>query len=207
MFYLVRFPRWLRWIYPGCIWEMPREGKRLYLTFDDGPHPEVTTFVLDELKKHDAKASFFCIGKNVAAYPAIYRRIIEEGHAVGNHSFSHMRSLQKNDRAFMDDIEKARHYIDSDLFRPPYGKINRFQFRLLRSDRFKLRMVMWTVLSGDFDTSISSEKCLNNVLLHATSGSIVVMHDSEKCKQKIREVLPTVLKKFAENGYSFDRLY
>jgi peptidoglycan/xylan/chitin deacetylase (PgdA/CDA1 family) len=206
MFYLVKFPRWLRWIYPGCIWEIPGEDKRLYLTFDDGPHPEVTGFVLDELKKFGAKASFFCIGKNVKAYPEVYKRIIAEGHTVGNHTYSHERSLQKNDRAFMEDIEKAKGFIDSNLFRPPYGKISRFQLRLLRSERFRLRTVMWTVLSGDFDSTITSKQCLNNILLYATAGSIIVMHDSEKCRQKIQEVLPHVLKKFAESGYSFERL-
>lgn len=178
----------------------------MYLTFDDGPHPEVTPFVLDELKKHGARASFFCIGKNVEAHPQIYRRIIEEGHAVGNHTYSHERKLQKQDKAFMTDIEKAKAFIDSDLFRPPYGKISRFQLRLLKADRYCLRTIMWTVLSGDFDAGISNDQCLNNILLHAKPGSIVVLHDSEKAAKKVREILPIVLKKFSEEGYFFDRL-
>ncbi len=184
------------------------EGKEkvIYLTFDDGPHPDHTIFVLDELKKVNAKATFFCIGKNVQQYPHIYSKIIEEGHAVGNHTYNHLKGTKTKDAVYLNDIQEASKYIDSHLFRPPYGRMSAFQTRLLLQLARPFKIVMWTVLSGDFDNTISKERCLENVLLRTDSGSIVVFHDSEKAASKMRYALPLVLQQFKKMGYSFEKI-
>jgi peptidoglycan/xylan/chitin deacetylase (PgdA/CDA1 family) len=206
MFYLVKTPWWLKKIYAGCTWEMNKAEKIIYLTFDDGPHPVITHFVLDELKKYGARASFFCIGKNVISYPEVYARIIDEGHSVGNHTHNHLNGWHTNDADYLDDISLAKKYIDSNLFRPPYGKIRFFQLKQLAMPRFKLMTVMWSVLSGDFDPSVTKEKCLQHVLLHARNGSIVVFHDSEKAFEKMQFALPKLLQYFSEKGFRFERI-
>ncbi len=206
MVYLVKMPRWIKKVYPKQIWDIPVEKDELFLSFDDGPHPEHTAFVLDELKKFNAKATFFCIGKNVLSYPEIYRRIIEEGHAVGNHSFNHLNGWKTNDALYLENIEMAKQYIDSNLFRPPYGKITRFQVNQLLQKRYAYSVIMWTVLSGDFDVSVSPQQCLENVLLNTKRGSIVVFHDSEKAQERLRFALPEVLKYFTEKGFRFNKI-
>lgn len=204
--YLTKTPRWLRLLYKGCLWSVETQEKVLYLTFDDGPHPSVTPFVLEALKKANAKATFFCVGSNVAAYPHIYQRIIDEGHAVGNHTFSHLNGWKTSDRDYLEDIAAAKKYIDSSLFRPPYGKIGQFQLSQLSLPRFQLKTVMWSVLSGDFDTRLTPEKSLENVLLNSFPGAIIVFHDSEKAYHRLAHALPGTLKFFNEKGYAFDKL-
>ncbi|RYY71333.1 MAG: polysaccharide deacetylase family protein [Chitinophagaceae bacterium] len=206
MFYLVKTPLLFKKLFPKRIWEIATDKKEIFLTFDDGPHPEQTTFVLDELRKYNAKATFFCIGKNVVEQPAIYRQILEEGHCVGNHTHNHLNAWKVDDRAYLENIKLATGYIDSNLFRPPYGKINSFLVKQLASPAYQLRTIMWTILSGDFDTKISKERCLENVLLHAKGGSIVVFHDSEKAQERMRFALPAVLKYFSEKGFVFSSL-
>ena len=206
MFYFIKTPKWLMRWYSNCIWEMPNQEKVIYLTFDDGPHPEATPFVLDTLKEYHAKASFFCIGKNVVAHPAIYQRIIAEGHAVGNHTFNHLNGWKTSDAMYMDNIAKAKQYIDSSLFRPPYGKITPFQLTLLSKANFKLTPVMWTVLSGDFDVNRTKESCLQNVLKSTSNGSIIVFHDSEKAFEKMNYTLPKMLEHFKQQGYRFEKI-
>jgi peptidoglycan/xylan/chitin deacetylase (PgdA/CDA1 family) len=206
MFYFIKTPWWLMKCYPSCIWKMPDHEKVIYLTFDDGPHPEATPFVLDTLKEYQAKASFFCIGKNVVEQPLIYQRIVAEGHAVGNHTFNHLNGWKTSDAMYMDNIAKAKQYIDSSLFRPPYGKITPFQLRLLAKANFKLRPVMWTVLSGDFDVKRTKESCLRNVLKSTGNGSIVVFHDSEKAFVKMSYTLPKMLDYFKQQGYRFEKI-
>ncbi len=203
MFYLVRTPGWVKKVFPGMTWEMPGGKNEVFLTFDDGPHPEQTPFVLDQLSKYNAKATFFCIGKNVAENPGIYRRILEEGHGVGNHTYDHLDGWKVKDEVYLDNIHKAQQYIDSSFFRPPYGKITRFQSKQLLLPKYRLKTIMWTVLSGDFDVKITPEQCLQNVLLHTKAGSIIVFHDSEKAKEKMQYALPGVLKYFVEKGFSF----
>ncbi len=171
MFYLVKTPAWVKKVYPGRIWDLPSEKSELFLTFDDGPHPVHTPFVLDELRNYNAKATFFCIGKNVVDHPQIYRRILEEGHAVGNHTYNHLNGWKVKDEIYLENIQRARQYIDSTLFRPPYGRMSNFQVKQLLLPRYRLKTVMWTVLSGDFDESISPAQCLQNVLLHTTKGA------------------------------------
>ncbi|HLK29605.1 MAG TPA: polysaccharide deacetylase family protein [Puia sp.] len=204
MFYLVKTPWLLKKIYPSCIWDIVTQEKKFYLTFDDGPHPEATPFVLDELKKYNAKATFFCIGKNVAAYPEIYKRILQEGHRVGNHTHNHLNGWKVNDKKYFDDIEQSKKYIDSDLFRPPYGRIKKFQIACLQKTGFKI--IMWDVLSADFDTKISAEQCMLNVLRNTKQGSIIVFHDSEKAFERMRIALPETLNFFAGKGYNFEAL-
>ncbi len=206
MFYFIKTPRWLMKCFPSCIWKMPDHEKVIYLTFDDGPHPEATPFVLDTLKEHQAKATFFCIGKNVVEQPVIYQRIVAEGHAVGNHTFNHLNGWKTSDAMYMDNIAKAKQYIDSSLFRPPYGKITPFQLRLLAKGNFKLRPVMWSVLSGDFDGKRSKESCLQNVLKSTGNGSIIVFHDSEKAFDKMNYALPKMLVYFKQQGYRFEKI-
>jgi peptidoglycan/xylan/chitin deacetylase (PgdA/CDA1 family) len=204
MFYLVRTPWWLKKIYSGLIWQMTVKEKVLYLSFDDGPHPEVTPFVLDELKKFNAHATFFCIGKNVKEYPQIYRRVLVDGHRVGNHTQNHLNGWKVPDKKYMENIREAAQLIDSDLFRPPYGRISAFQSKLLREAPFHYKIVMWEVLSGDFDRGINAEKCARNVIRYARPGSIVVFHDSEKAFDRLRGALPAVLQHFSELGYRFE---
>lgn len=203
MFYLVKSPWWLKKWYSGLVWDIPATEKILYLSFDDGPHPVATPFVLDELQKYEAKASFFCIGKNVEQYPKIYRRILEEGHRVGNHTHNHFNGWKVSDKKYFENIGQAAKYIDSDLFRPPYGKITKFQASLLQAPPYKYNIVMWDVLSADFDRSLSAEQCARNVIRHARPGSIIVFHDSEKAFDRLRGALPVVLQHFSGLGYRF----
>lgn len=206
MFYLVKTPRWIaKWIYPAYIWGMPAGQKKIYLSFDDGPHPAATSFVLDTLKQYQAKASFFCIGKNVAAHPELYKRILVEGHAVGNHTQNHLNGWKTGDAAYLQNIAEASQYIDSKLFRPPYGRITRFQAKQVQ-ERLGLRVVMWSVLSGDFDTGLDPRQCSKNVQKNAGDGSIIVFHDSEKAMPRMTYALPGVLAYFTERGYVFDKI-
>jgi peptidoglycan-N-acetylglucosamine deacetylase len=216
--YFVKAPRWLKWLYPNLTWNIPVEKneKVLYLTFDDGPHPVATPFVLDELKKHKAKATFFCIGKNVAAHSEIYKRSIDEGHTVGNHTQNHLNGWKVTDREYIDDILKASEYIDSKLFRPPYGRITRFQASVLsgkirNSTKKKMlsssfKIIMWDVLAADWDNTITTEKCYQNIILNASSGSIIVFHDSAKALEHIQYALPKVLEFYSQKGYRFKAL-
>jgi peptidoglycan/xylan/chitin deacetylase (PgdA/CDA1 family) len=206
--YFVKTPWWLKKIYSSYVWSIDTKEKILYLSFDDGPHPVATPFVLDELKKHQAKATFFCIGKNVVDEPVIYRRILDEGHAVGNHTYSHLNGWKTKDDVYLDDVREAGKYIDSIMFRPPYGRIKSFQAKKIKSvlSRTGVKIIMWDVLSGDFDNTLNDNQCLQNVILKANSGSIVVFHDSEKAFSKLQLVLPAVLQYFEKKGYRFERL-
>ncbi len=208
MFYFVKTPGWLKRIYDSYIWSIPESDKILYLTFDDGPHPEATPFVLKELKKHNALATFFCIGKNVVAYPAIYKQIINEGHSVGNHTYNHLNGWKTANDDYLKDIALASHEIDSNLFRPPYGRITSFQAKNLRSamNGKEPKVIMWDVLSGDFDIDCTPQQCLSNVLLATVSGSIIIFHDSEKAFPNLAYTLPRILNYFSEKGYLFKSL-
>lgn len=206
MLYFIKSPFWLRFLYKKRIWKIDEASNKIFLSFDDGPHETITPFVLDVLKKYNAKATFFCIGKNVLAYPEIYKRIIDEGHAVGNHTYNHLNGWKSDDGEYLDNIYKAKQYIDSDLFRPPYGRITRFQSKQLEKPRYNLKTIMWSVLSGDFDQSITKEKCLQNVLLHIENGSIVVFHDSEKAEKRMKYTLVQTLEILTKKGFSFEKI-
>ena len=200
-FYTIKTPSIIQRVFSGYRWRFSSVTKEIYLTFDDGPTPEITTFVLNELKKHQAKATFFCIGKNVKNHPSIHERIKKEGHSVGNHTYNHLNGFRTNNINYIENILQAEKLIESNLFRPPYGRLKSSQARSIIGKGYKI--IMWDILSGDFDTTITPEKCLKNVLEKTTNGSIVVMHDSEKAKDKIFYTLPKILSYYQEKGYLF----
>jgi peptidoglycan/xylan/chitin deacetylase (PgdA/CDA1 family) len=206
MFYFKKTPSLIQKIFSERIWRIDTDEKILYFTFDDGPHPDATSFVLEELKRYNAKATFFCVGRNVKENFAVYERIISEGHRVGNHTFNHLNGWKTNDKIYIEDIAKAAKIIDSDLFRPPYGKITSFQAKAIQGERLHLKTVMWDVLSGDFDPSVTGDNCYLNVVNNAKPGSIVVFHDSAKSFATLQYALPRLLKYYNELGYSFRSL-
>ncbi|MEI9945565.1 MAG: polysaccharide deacetylase family protein [Chitinophagaceae bacterium] len=208
MRYFIKTPWWLKKIYSSYVWSIDTKEKAIYLSFDDGPHPVATPFVLDELKKHDAKATFFCIGKNVLGQPEVYKRILDEGHSVGNHTQNHLNGWKTKDEIYLANVSEAGNYIDSSLFRPPYGRIKSFQAKHIPKalKRATAKIVMWDVLSADFDMNVSNERCLQNVILNARKGSIVVFHDSEKALERLTYSLPRVLEFFKESGFKFNRI-
>lgn len=206
MFYVAKTPNWVKKLFPGSIWDIKGNRNTLYLTFDDGPHPQITDFVLDELKRYDARATFFCIGKNVADNKLILNRIVDEGHAIGNHTYNHVNGWKTSSARYVEDVDKASQLIDSKLFRPPYGKITGGQHRQLRKKANPFSIVMWSVLSGDFDVKITPRQCLDNVLKHAGNGSVIVFHDSEKAFERLKYALPQVLKHFSEKGFVFEKI-
>src|SRR5690606_6356728 len=165
----------------------------VYLTFDDGPHPTATPYVLQQLEAYNAKATFFCIGKNVVAHPDIYRQVLEAGHTVGNHTHNHLNGWKHERIAYLRNVLEAARHIDSHLFRPPYGRITLGQARQLHYRRPQWSIYMWDVLSADFDRSITAEQCADNVIKHIEPGSIVVFHDSEKAWDRMHAALPQVL--------------
>lgn len=192
-------PRIIQLLYPGRIWAFSKKEKVVYLTFDDGPIPEITPWVLETLGKRGAKATFFCIGENVKKHPSIFQEIIAKGHAVGNHTFSHLNGWQTESSKYIENTLFAKKLIPSKLFRPPYGKITSSQARILQKKGYKI--VMWTLISYDYDANISAEKCLQNVLGNIRPGSIVVFHDSLKAEKNLRYVLPRVLEFIEEKGW------
>jgi len=190
--YLVKTPRILKAAYNQGIWHID-DDKGVYITFDDGPHPSITPFVLAELKKVNAKATFFCIGKNVEKYPEIFNQIIEEGHTVGNHTQNHKNGWNTSNVVYFRDILSASNKINSNLFRPPYGRIKFSQGTGIQRLIPNIKIVMWDVLSGDFDEEITAEECLNNVTQNTKAGSIIVFHDSEKAFERLEYALPNFL--------------
>jgi peptidoglycan/xylan/chitin deacetylase (PgdA/CDA1 family) len=204
--YLVKSPWLLKKFYPQLIWNRPRSRKVIYLTFDDGPIPVVTPFVLKTLKQYQARATFFCIGDNVQKHPEIYRQVQADGHAIGNHTFNHLKGWDTPDALYKQNFLQADQMLNTMLFRPPYGRIKRSQITQLKTARPGLQIIMWDVLSGDFDTELKPEDCLNNVLKHTENGSIVVFHDSLKAFDRLEYALPRALKVWSKAGYQFETL-
>ena len=206
--YFIKTPWWARKFFSDYVWRMPTTEKVVYLTFDDGPHPTITPWVLDILKQYEAKASFFCIGDNVLKYGDVYKRVLAEEHSVGNHTFHHHNGWKTKTGDYLQDVAKAAKVIDSNLFRPPYGKVTAKQARGL-SDALRSKfskVIMWDVLSADFDTTTSAEQCSQNVLMNVGPGSIIVFHDSEKAFPNLREALPKVLSHLKKEGYRFEKI-
>lgn len=189
-------------LYPKRVWHIPTNEKVIYLSFDDGPHPEITPFVLNLLKQYEAKASFFCIGRNVELYPQVYEQIIAGGHSVGNHTYHHKNGFKVKEEEYLEDVNKAENWISSDLFRPPYGRLRSKQASKLKN----YRIIMWDVLSGDFDLKLNKEKSLAMVKAKTRAGSILVFHDSEKAREKLEFVLPAMLSYFKQKGYRFEKI-
>lgn len=198
-----RIPRVLQWLLPGYVWRVPGTEKVIYLTFDDGPIPELTPWVLDRLAEHDAKATFFCLGQNCARVPELAARIKAEGHVIGNHTWDHPRGRRTSIRTYAMNVLKAAPLTSARIFRPPYGSLTLAQARLLRK---RYRIILWDVLSGDYDERLTGEHCAQRVLQHARPGSIVVFHDSLKAEPRLRIALPLVLQHFAAKGYRFAAL-
>ncbi|MBI5915951.1 MAG: polysaccharide deacetylase family protein [Bacteroidetes bacterium] len=201
--YLVKTPQFIQKLFPNFTWRIPTGEKTLHLTFDDGPIPEVTPWVLDQLAAYRAKATFFCIGDNVHKYPDVLEMVKNAGHTVGNHTFHHLNGWLTDNVKYFLNVRRCAHALRSNLFRPPYGKLKPKQAEFLQRH---YRIVMWDVLSGDFDPEISREQCLENVLQNAKDGSIVVFHDSLKAWEKLQFALPKVLANFHSQGYQFRRL-
>jgi peptidoglycan/xylan/chitin deacetylase (PgdA/CDA1 family) len=219
--YFVKTPNIIRFYFKDYIWSVDTDKKELYLTFDDGPTPEVTLFVLNTLKKYNAKATFFCIGKNIENHSDLFKQIINNGHAVGNHSQNHLKGWKVNNTLYANNVENCQNIISKQiqeikdypdnywgntkkLFRPPYGKIKKSQAKILSAKGCKI--VMWTVLSGDFDLKIDKKKCLQNVINNSKLGSIIVFHDSKKAYPHLKYTLPKVLEYFTKKGYVFKAL-
>lgn len=202
--YFVKAPRILKKLYPqNLVWKRDSKDK-VYLTFDDGPHPTATTFVLEALQKYNAKATFFCIGQNVMALPKVYEQIIKDGHKIGNHTHSHPNGWKMSTKKYLQNIKNAQHYIESNLFRPPYGRIRRRQAQEIKKLGFQI--ILWDVLSGDFDTHISPQKCWENIEQNIEPGSIVVFHDSSKAWERMEYALPRTLALCQEKGWEMATL-
>ncbi len=199
-----RIPRWFDGFYPRRIWRMPDVDHSLYLTFDDGPHPAITTAVLDLLAQYNAKATFFCIGDRVARYPEVYQRILAEGHAVGNHTYRHLHGRKNADEDYLEDIRAAARFMDTRLFRPPYGRLRATQQKAVEG--MGMTTVMWTVLSGDYDVAVKKEECAARVLQQVCAGDIFLFHDSEKAAPRMFHALECLLDKGLKKGYSFDAI-
>lgn len=201
--YLVKTPQFIQKLFPNFTWRIPTEDKQLYLTFDDGPIPEVTPWVLEQLAQYNAKATFFCVGENVEKHPEIYKAVTSAGHAVGSHTFNHLDGWANDNIPYFHNVRHSANMVDSVLFRPPYGRLKPKQAQFLMRH---YRVVMWDVLSGDFDANISKEQCLKNVTRNAGAGSIVVFHDNVKAIDRLEYALPRVLEHFSSLGYTFNTL-
>lgn len=209
---IFRTPIFLPWLYPNLLWRVPVTDKKIFLTFDDGPVPGPTEFVLDILKRHDAKATFFCIGDNVRKHPHVFSKVLESAHQIANHTFHHMRGWNFSTEDYVNDTVRCESQIleagftstekGKPLFRPPYGRITRAQIKALTN----YNIVMWDVLSHDYDKSISPEKCLRGTIKATRPGSIVVFHDSLKAWPNLQFVLPRYLEFCKAEGYSFEVL-
>lgn len=223
-FFLHKIPWIMTKIYPDYLWKVNTDKKVIYLTFDDGPIPEITEFVLDTLKKYQAKATFFCIGDNIRKHPHIFENILAGGHQVGNHTFNHLNGWKTETNEYVENVENGQqimtiqrftdiqrtngqstiHNPQSHLFRPPYGRITHSQAKILQNLGYKI--IMWDVLSGDFSPEISPEKCLQKTIQSTESGSIVVFHDSIKASKNMIYALPKFLEHFIERNFKFEVL-
>ena len=194
---------WLKWIFPQLVWAIPTLEKKIYLTFDDGPTPEITSLVLALLLQHKAKATFFCLGSRIELFPETIEEIKLAGHVIGNHGYQHRSGFFTPIKKYVENARKGAEISGSKLFRPPYGHITPWQIRKLKKD---YRLILWTIMSMDFKQHLSAEQCLNNVLKHIKPGAIIVFHDTEKAKEKILQVLPALLKWLDINGYQTEGL-
>ena len=204
--YLTKIPPFIQRLYPRFIWRFPTDGKRIFLTFDDGPSPEITPWVLKQLERYKAKATFFLIGEKVKAHPELVHEIIDCGHSIGNHTFNHLNGRKSDTKQYLKNFLEGQRAIEeytgyrTNLFRPPYGKITKSQASYIMETH---KIVMMDVLSGDFDKRVSGEACYKNVVKNVLPGSIVLFHDSKKAFPRLQYVLPRVLEYLAEEDYRF----
>ena len=201
MRFLIRPPKLLRKLYKESIWRIEKKKPTIYLTFDDGPIPELTPWVLDILKKHHVKATFFCVGENVKKNPDIYKRIIDEGHKTGNHTQNHLKGWKTKTQLYLNNIETCHSLVHSNLFRPPYGRLKLSQFKLISTS---YNVIFWDVLSHDYSSKITPEKCLQNSIKYTRNGSIIVFHDNIKAEKNSKHTLPMYIEHFLNLNYSFE---
>ncbi|MHA7055966.1 polysaccharide deacetylase family protein [Aquimarina sp. M1] len=204
-------PNSIKLLFPNYTWDFYEEKeKKLYLTFDDGPIPEVTEFVLDQLRLFKAKATFFCIGENIIKHPHIFNKIISEGHHIGNHTMNHLNARKNKLAVYVENVFECEKIIaaylmpEHKLFRPPYGQLSKKKLSALRKAGYQI--ILWDVLSKDWDKGTSPKECYDNVVRNSKSGSIVIFHDSIKASKNLKRVLPKVLEYFTEKGYVFDSI-
>jgi peptidoglycan/xylan/chitin deacetylase (PgdA/CDA1 family) len=202
MIRLFRPPRWIEWFYPSCTWRLAVSGPVVFLTFDDGPHPDITPFVLDELRRTGMKATFFCVGENLLRYPEITERILNEGHAIGNHTMRHTKGTAVSDAEYFQSVEDFTRHNDTRLFRPPYGKTRRSQRAFLGK---RYRIVMWSWLSYDYDKRVPVEKILRKAQ-SIRKGDILVLHDNPKIAGRQKELLPELLALLEKKGLRSDKM-
>jgi peptidoglycan/xylan/chitin deacetylase (PgdA/CDA1 family) len=193
-------PKFFTNLFPNVVWRMPNDSNSVYLTFDDGPTEHITPWVLDLLKEHNAKATFFCLGKKVEMHPDIFQRIIDEGHAVGNHSYSHLKGWETRTGQYVQDVDLAADLIPGNLFRPPYGRIKNSQFRVL-SERY--RVILWDVLSMDYSRWVTPKRCASLVKNNLHSGAIIVFHDSKKAERNMKYGLVRTIEAVKKKGLNF----
>ena len=209
---MIKVPKIIKKIFYNQVWNIPNIENKIYLTFDDGPTPEVTEWILAILKKEDIKATFFCIGNNIEKYPELFKKIIEEGHSIGNHTFNHLKGWKTSTKKYLENVDLCDSIIQNSsidnlksiIFRPPYGKIGLIQSILLRKKGFKI--IMWDILSKDYDQSTTPKNCLINTITNTTSGSIIVFHDSLKARVNLEYTLPRAIKILKEKGFKFDMI-
>ena len=199
--YLTKIPLFIQKLYPNRVWKVPCKEKKIFLTFDDGPNEISTLPILQILHTYNIKATFFCVGENVQLYPAIFKKIIQYGHIVGNHTYHHLNGWKTLNEAYIQDVYKAKQVIPSKLFRPPYGKIKNKQAKILNSE---FKIIMFDVIAGDFDQHCSAEKCLLNIKKNSNNGSIILLHDSIKTWFKVKIILPQIIEYFLKNNYTFE---
>ena len=210
MSFWVKTSYFIKRIFSNYVWDIPNSENKVYLTFDDGPTPEITEWTLEQLKGYNAKATFFCIGNNIHKHPEIFKKIIQENHAIGNHTYNHLKGWETPTAEYIENIKFCQSEIINhksqipNLFRPPYGKIKPSQSMILRKLGYKI--IMWDVLSCDFDQTITPEKCLDNVIKNVKSGSIIVFHDSVKAEQNLKYVLPKTLAFLKEKGFVCEKI-
>jgi len=190
-------------LFSYLVWDIDTDKKNVFLTFDDGPHPEITTQVLNILAEYNVKATFFCVGENVQKYPDTFKLIMSKGHSVGNHSYNHLNGWKTKKSEYLNNVEQANTLIKSSIFRPPYGRITPIQIKALKK---KYRIIMWSVLTYDFDSEVSKQQCYNNSIKHVSPGSIVVFHDSVKAANNMLFALPLFIQQMLKDGWIFKTL-
>ena len=192
-----RVPGYISMFFRHRVWRVANDNKTVYLTFDDGPVPEATPWILELLKEKGMKATFFCVGDNVRKHPEIFEQILSEGHAVGNHTMRHEKGIVTEESSYLDSVDEASKYIESSLFRPPYGRMSGKQSRVLRK---KFRIIMWTWLSYDYDQNVPTQRIIHKAEKEIRSGDIVVFHDNMKSFDRLKEILPEVLNDIEKKG-------
>jgi peptidoglycan-N-acetylglucosamine deacetylase len=199
----VQPPYLLRLLFNDCVWRLSSEKKIVYLTFDDGPHPEITPWVLEQLKHYNAKATFFLVGKNVNDHPEVVEAITKRNHHIGNHTYDHLNGWKTSTEEYLLNIDNCNKIVKSGLFRPPYGKLT---WRQAEAIKKQYKIVMWDLLTGDYNEKLGPKDCLKHIRKYSRNGSVIVFHDSQKAFNTLKELLPDALAFLTSEGYSFEAI-